>query len=146
MVCFIIYFIKLCIDAPDSCDAPGWLVLDFLSETLYMHVDGAGVADIFIAHMLSEEALLPCKHLMIWRQRQENISSKLLRRHINLLSVISDRVVGQIYNKPRYSTLIHGNAKYQLCRLEASEHMWLLPQAPLSQRAWYIVVGAPAQA
>ena len=49
----------------DYMDAPGWLVLDFLAETLYMHVDSAGVADIFIAPYVVQK-LLPCKHL-IWR-------------------------------------------------------------------------------
>ena len=43
----------------------GWLVLDFLAETLYMHIDSACVADIFIAPYVVQK-LLPCKHL-IWR-------------------------------------------------------------------------------
>ena len=61
-----LFYLKLVSDAPDSCDAPGWLVLDFLAETLYMHIDSAGVADIFIAPYVVQK-LLPCKHL-IWRR------------------------------------------------------------------------------
>ena len=60
-----IFYLKFVSDAPDSCDAPGWLVLDFLAETLYMHIDSAGVADIFIAPYVVQK-LLPRKHL-IWR-------------------------------------------------------------------------------
>ena len=52
-----LFYLKLVSDAPDSCDAPGWLVLDFLAETLYMHIDSAGVADIFIAPYVIQKLL-----------------------------------------------------------------------------------------
>ena len=37
---------QLVSDTPDSCDAPGWLVLDFLAETLYMHLSLIHISEL----------------------------------------------------------------------------------------------------
>lgn len=84
--------LKLVSYAPDSCEAPLRVVFDLLTKTLDMNVNGTGIADVFIAPDMVEK-LLSGKHLV--RGCCEEIEKfQFLRRHIDMISHISDRIVG----------------------------------------------------
>ncbi len=73
------------------------MVFDFFTQALYMHVYGAGVADVFIAPDVIQQ-LLPGKYL-IGRGSEEIQQLQFLGRHVYRLSVVEDRIVGLVHDK-----------------------------------------------
>jgi len=76
-----------------------FMIVDFLTQTLNMYVNGTGITNVFISPDLVKK-LFTGKYMV--RGRGKEIQKlQLLRRHFNRASHIEDRVVGLINNQIR---------------------------------------------
>ena len=73
--------------------------MDLLADALDVDVHGPGVSDVLIAPDLIEE-LLSCEH-PVRGGRKEVEEFQLLRGHVDVLSLVGDRVVREVDDKVR---------------------------------------------